>query len=341
VLNIINKVLLIFGNPKQSLILGLVLGLIIGLLVGWFGIGWGVWPIEWTDAEPVDLSWDYGYQQKYLALLADRYAANPQMDLASYLGKAWDPKAAAKVVEDMAREDEWANRQPQLQMLAGGLNNLPPYQAPSGGISWLVVCPALLLVIALVVIGVVFVLPRLRGGEGGMGLQPPKTKVAVPSMGTAGQVVAPEVWIGEEEKPVSQYVTTYEIGDNRYDMSFSIESGPDFLGECGVAISENIGVGEPDKVTALEVWLFDKNDIRTVTKVLMSEHCFGDAALRAKLAPKGEAVLITPDGSFELDTQTLRLRARVVDMAYGSGGLPPNSFFDKVTLELAAWPKPA
>jgi hypothetical protein len=43
-------------------------------------------------------------------------------------------------------------------------------------------------------------------------------------------------------------------------------------GECGVGISETIGVGDPKKVTAFEVWLFDKNDIQTVTKVLMSAH---------------------------------------------------------------------
>jgi hypothetical protein len=39
----------------------------------------------------------------------------------------------------------------------------------------------------------------------------------------------------------------------------------------------------------------------------------------------------------ELGTATLRLVARVVDMNYGSGALPPNSFFERVTLELAIW----
>jgi hypothetical protein len=40
-----------------------------------------------------------------------------------------------------------------------------------------------------------------------------------------------------------------------------------------------------------------------------------------------------------LETATLRLQARVVDMSYGSGALPPESYFERLTLELVAWPK--
>ena len=69
-------------------------------------------------------------------------------------------------------------------------------------------------------------------------------------------------------------MTTYVLGDDLYDESFSIDTASgDFLGEYGVGVSETIGVGEPKKVTALEIWLFDKNDIKTATKVLMSSAC--------------------------------------------------------------------
>jgi hypothetical protein len=135
-------------------------------------------------------------------------------------------------------------------------------------------------------------------------------------------------------------MSTYVLGDDLYDDSFSIEmASGEFLGECGSGISETIGVGDPKKVTATEVWLFDKNDIRTVTKVLMSEHAYNDQALRTKLAPKGEAVLLEPGGITILETQTLRLRVRVIDLQYGEGALPLHSFFERLTVELAAWPK--
>ena len=108
----------------------------------------------------------------------------------------------------------------------------------------------------------------------------------------------------------------------------------------GVVIGETVGVGDPKKVTAFEVWLFDKSDIRTVTKVLMSEHAFRDDGSKNKLAAKGDPVLAKSGEMLEMETAALKVQARVVDMQYGSGALPPNSFFQQITLEISAWKKP-
>jgi hypothetical protein len=143
-----------------------------------------------------------------------------------------------------------------------------------------------------------------------------------------------------EEAPMVQFMASYRLGDDLFDDSFSIDSpSGEFLGECGVGISETIGVGEPKRVTAFEVWLFDKNDIQTVTKVLMSAHGFLDESARQRLAAKGEPVLAEPGTESVLETQTLRLVARVVDLGYGEGALPEHSFFDRMILELAVWSK--
>jgi hypothetical protein len=137
---------------------------------------------------------------------------------------------------------------------------------------------------------------------------------------------------------LTQFATTYNLGDDHYDPSFSIElESGEFMGECGVGISETIGVGSPNKVTAFEVWLFDKNDIRTVTKVLMSDYAFNEEALRTKLAPKGEPVLAEVGKDVILETKTLRVRARIVEAEYGAGDLPPNSFFERLTVDLSTW----
>jgi hypothetical protein len=140
--------------------------------------------------------------------------------------------------------------------------------------------------------------------------------------------------------PVSRHISIYTPG-RAYDDSFSIEDANEvFLGECGVAISETIGVGTPEKVTAIEVWLFDKEDfVRTITKVFVSEHAYNDPAIRSKLEPKGELVVVKPGAIAVLETNTLRLQARIVDMTYGTGPLPPNSYFEKLTIELATWKK--
>jgi hypothetical protein len=101
-----------------------------------------------------------------------------------------------------------------------------------------------------------------------------------------------------------------------------------------VGISETIGTGTPEKVTALEVWVFDKNDVRTVTKVLMSEHAFNDPGIRAKLAPKGDAVLARAGDVVELKTQTLKINARIV---VWSTAQAPATTFPANHAELATW----
>jgi hypothetical protein len=140
--------------------------------------------------------------------------------------------------------------------------------------------------------------------------------------------------------PITQTMTTYVLGDDLYDESFSIDTqAGEFLGEYGVGVSESIGIGEPKKVTALEVWLFDKNDIKTATKVLMSRHAFQDSSIRARLEPKGELVVVEPQAQILLETATLQLLVTVVDLEYGASALPTDSYFDRITLELAIWPR--
>jgi hypothetical protein len=140
-----------------------------------------------------------------------------------------------------------------------------------------------------------------------------------------------------DQVPLGRFTTTYQLGEDTYDESFSIEAPTgEFLGECGMGISETLNDSEPDKVIAFEVWLFDKSDIRTVTKVLMSEHAFHEEALRARLASKGEAVMAEIDAPFFLETSGLRVQALVTELAYGAEEEAPNSYFSRLAVELAA-----
>lgn len=138
--------------------------------------------------------------------------------------------------------------------------------------------------------------------------------------------------------PLATYRTIYSLGDDDYDDSFSIESSAgDFLGECGVAIGDLIGAGSPNKVSAFEVWLFDKNERHTVTKVLMSRYTFDDEITRDRLSAKGEPLVAKIGDVISMQTASLEVEARVVDMAYGEGSLPAESFFKRLVVELRAW----
>jgi hypothetical protein len=142
------------------------------------------------------------------------------------------------------------------------------------------------------------------------------------------------------KKPVAQFMSTYVFGDDRYDESFTFDApNGEFLGECGVSISDIIGVGEPKKISAFDIWLFDKNDIQTVTKVLMSKHSYEDPTTLQRLEIRGEPILAEPDGQFVLETATLRLEGRIVDVMYGDMPLPEDSYFQRSTVELAIYRK--
>lgn len=135
---------------------------------------------------------------------------------------------------------------------------------------------------------------------------------------------------------LGRFVASYAIGNDNYDTSFSLESPrQEFLGECGMGVSETIGEGKPDQVAAFDLWLFDKADVRTVTLVLVSEYAFKDQALRAKLGAKGEAILAEKGKVLTLETRALRITAQIVELTYATTvGSPPNSHFQKLTLEI-------
>ena len=142
------------------------------------------------------------------------------------------------------------------------------------------------------------------------------------------------------DKPIAQFLTTYMYGDDLYDESFIFDaSNGAFLGECGVSFSDIVGAGEPKKISAFEIWLFDKNDVQTVTNVLMCQHAFDDLFMRENLEKKGDSVLAEVEKRFAMETASLVLEGHVVDLTYGELLQTPQSYFQRLTLELAVYEK--
>ena len=326
----------LFKNVKAVLVLGVVLGLLLGLI-----IGWGLWPVKWTDASPEVLRADL--QEDYLRMAIDSYRStkglNPEAaaDLAVY---RWENLgAAAGPTYGRVSANPGYLDQPSIQDFGliiqsrKGPINAGPEVPTTSATSQYVLYGAILVVLVLVAAGGLYLWRLLRKGSGTV---TPVMKAAEASK-SAEKTDFQSLGYAQ---PITQTMTTYVLGDDLYDESFSIDtSSGEFLGEYGVGVSETIGVGEPKKVTALEVWLFDKNDIKTATKVLMTQHAYNDPNIRARLEPKGELVVVKPGDQVLLETQTLQLLATVVDMDYGSGAMPPQSYFERITLELAIWPR--
>ncbi|MBI3240730.1 MAG: hypothetical protein HYZ49_00335 [Chloroflexi bacterium] len=327
---------------STNTILLVVFCFIFGLAVG-LTMAWQVWPVQWINASPAFLRDDLKAQ--YAQMVADSLQVNTDLGKAQLrlneFGSPDAAKAAIQLATSAASDDGERLRLAQLQPLTAFV----PVQQTGGGI-----LGAILNVLPLCGVVVLFL---VLGGGGAFfmssrgSLPAPKTSRATPggftpAPGSTAQIVQPEIAYAPGEEPISTFKTTYMLGNDLYDESFSVDDQQgDFLGECGVGIGETIGVGDPKKVTAFEVWLFDKNDIRTVTKVVMSDHAFRDEALKNKLASKGEPVMARSGEVVRMETATLKVEARIVDLQYGSGPLPPNSFFQQLTLEISAWKKAA
>ncbi len=319
-----------FNSPPIMAVVGIVVGIIIGLLYGWV-----ISPVEFVDGSIVQLRGDL--KTDYLRMAIDSYALNQDAGLAeerydrlgedslTYLSKV-EFSPSGQLISDIDSFRDVV----ELTYLTDQLEDLAPEEESSNNmLKWA-------LLITIVLAGALVI--RYFLGRRTAGNATPKTAVSMAQEITS-KIDTTNFDDRGESPPMHQFVTTYVLGDNLFDDSFSIESAAgEFLGECGVGISEAIGVGEPKRVTAFEVWLFDQNDIKTVTKVLMSGHAFYDDVIRSELEKKGEPVLADAGVEFVLATNNLRIIGRVMDMGYGEGPLPEESFFDRMSIELSVWP---
>jgi hypothetical protein len=331
-------------KATPEVLIAFVLGLVLGLVV----LGWWLWPVQWTNADPVDLR--ASHRDTYLQMIADSFALNGNNELARTrlegLKKPGQKDAELTAMIMVAAQDRIqagkAEDAGRLQRLATALN-LPPatasqlpsaQPASSGRSGWLRIL-GILFFLALLGAGLLLLLTQLQRREPARRRRPPSS---------LGESLArlPE----EEHEPVSppspevafaQFETAYQIGDEAYDVSYSVESATgEFLGECGVSALEK-EAGTPGRFTAFDIWLFDKLDSRTETKVLMSERAFADETLRAKLADRREFVLAEKGKTVTLETENLSLYATITDLEYEAGS--ESGVFARLATKLEIVPK--
>ncbi|MBI5876003.1 MAG: hypothetical protein HZB53_00005 [Chloroflexi bacterium] len=340
------------GN-RNMLIAGAVGG-IAGLLIGLI-FAWMIWPVSYNPGYPPTLA--QKYKDDYVQMAADSYAidqnkATAQARLKGLESELPDIFGRLKAQAQADRQDVRAARVQKTADDLGVKITSAPATADGGGFPLQIVLGLVLLMVGGA--GIAFWLYLRRQAPPAPSAPSPRveretaaTATMQAPMTVTAEAPAPAIFKPAAVAPVSiparrdagepppgHFVTTYKLGDDGYDTSFSIETpAGDFVGECGVGISDTVGDG-PQKVTAFEVWLFDKNDIKTVTKVLMSDYAFNNEAIRKKLLARGDAVLVTPGQELVLETEALSVRAVVTDFGYGSGGAPA-SFFARLSMELA------
>ena len=110
-----------------------VIGFLIGMLIGWWVIGWGIWPVQWTNALPPDLR--AAERDEYLTMVAESYAASRNADVAKGRLATWSPQALS---QDLSNLQTRVASNPQLaaqvlalsQLVGAGSSTAPGAQAP-------------------------------------------------------------------------------------------------------------------------------------------------------------------------------------------------------------------
>ena len=254
--------------------------------------------------------------------------------------ETWSPDTIAAQVGQLATEFQGDSAKLQaVNAYGASLNVVPqaaaqpatqpavqttpaPVTAPAeggGGFPWRWVLACLVLLI--LIVAVVLILGRWQRNR------------------TVSRKPAQPVWEGEGPAPLKRWTGTYTLGQDNYDEFFTIETDSgDFLGESGMGILEVVPGSSPKQVMAFDVGLFDKTDITTLSRVVMSEQAFNDPAIRAKVEanPQAEAVLAEPGKTFTLETSAMRVDAKIDEMEYGPGG---NAYFNKLKLSLSVFVK--
>jgi hypothetical protein len=323
-------------KPVIAALIGAVVGISLGLIWAWM-----VQPVVWKDVPPAQMGTTY--QEDYLRMVVDSYRVHPDnaQALKRYeaLGKA-GPAAWMAVKNNPGNLDAGAISAVSNIVAQGDAATIttptsvqPPAKANS--LTNIAIILTAVILFALVAYGILrYLIPLFRNPANA------EAGIATHTRDNSIQNEMTDYAPMDQEPPISKFVTNYLLGDDLFDDSRSIDSPTSgFLGECGIGISETIGVGEPKKVQAFEVWLFDKNDVQTVTKVLMSTHAYDDVATYQRLQAKGEPFMVEQGKQVMLDTATLQMVATVTHVEYGQGALPEESYFDRLTLEIAVWKK--
>ncbi len=327
------KILDYLKKPAVAGVAGLIVGLFIGLVV----LGWGLWPVQWTNATPSSLRPDL--QDDYLRMTVDSFVSDPVNSIAIQRYQALGTDGPAVLARIQAAYPDQNGINTFIQVVQAPKATATPgtgqTPAKSSALTSILIIGIAVILLAILAFAVFkYLIPLFRHTT--------SDSPANRARDITHQSEMTDYSALGDEQPIAQFMTTYVLGDDLFDDSFSVDSpSGEFLGECGIGISETIGVGEPKKVTAFEVWLFDKNDIQTVTKVLMSTHAFNDAPTFQRLQAKGEPFLVERGKQIVLETAALQLVATASDMAYGQGALPEDSYFERLTLEIAVWPKVA
>jgi hypothetical protein len=359
------------NSPLRPLVLGIVVGFVIGLMLGLI-YAWQINPAVYSDGARFN-NLNSAYLDSYVETVSEAYLTNRDVNVArtrladlapaqkvALLAKAeakfrqtdavkadgvgqlavelntlegWSQQAISQGLTTGNASEAFANRLGQAPVAPAPDGEQPPAATPpaeeGGGLGGVIRWIGIILLLLVVVVIFLFLMTRFGKDRKTINVS------TLPS--EAPEVINEE---GETLQPLRQWVGTYNLGQDNYDESFTVETPEsDFLGECGMGILEGFASGSPKKVAAFDVWLFDKTDIRTVSMPVMSRFAFEDDILRGKVSSDATPVLAAAGFTFDIETTALLVKATIDEVVYGDEA-PAESYFETLKISLTAYLKP-
>lgn len=329
--------------PQRRSLLAMVVSFLLGL--GW---AYSVSPTVYRDAAPAQLA--QGWQNIWTQLLVERYrlavntaVTSPEFNdnLVRLLSAVDDPVA---IVRSLGISD--AGFLPLVERAQLTSMEAPPAPTLQGDVEPFVAGPVVMIAgaIALTLVYRLFLQPTIIAGARAVWQKRPGT-VSMPSVSSHIRRRVTETVAGGDAdagQPVLRQLAVFQSSSPEFDDSWEIQAEDRaFLGECGITTAET-GLQEgAARVSALEAWLFDKDDpVRSMTTIFATGFIVNDPAARAQMETRGNIVPLEPGATAYLETNALRLRVRVIDAVWGAlGGSPSSSYLESATTEITVWHK--
>lgn len=329
--------------PQRRSLLLMVLPFLLGL--GW---AYSISPTIYRDAAPAQLA--QGWQNIWAQLLVERYrlavntaVTSPEFNenLVRLLSAVDDPVA---IVRSLGISD--AGFLPLVERAQMNSMAAPPEPTVQGDVEPFVVGPLVVVLgaIVLTVLNRLVLQPTVGAAAQALWRRRPGS-IGMPTVPSHLRRREPEAIRGgdtETGQPVLRQLSVYQGQSADYDDSWEIQARDKaFLGECGVTAADAGTTHSPSNVSALEAWLFDKDDpVRSMTTIFATGFVINDPMARAQMETRGNIVPLEPGATAYLETNALRLRVRVIDVVWGAtGNAPSTGFLESATTEISVWHK--
>jgi hypothetical protein len=331
-----------------------LIALIVGLLIGWFLLGWVIAPVQWINAEPVDLHplW----QEHYVAMVVDSYLLTGDRATAEERLGSFDDEALAQYFGEVQAKFDQAGATRQAQAVSQLADQLGVAIVPVGRQTVEAGTPAAgqvaqpaapaadaqaaerpLLNRLMMVCGIVLLVVLLIAGAIAAFLW--------------WQQRATEFVDGEEgaerapgRVPGGSQITSMNLGERAtirymddgpgYDQTVQIYHGGEIIGSCGLRGVSTLSEG--GHVVACAAWLYEPTapERSADVRVLASRRVYQNDALRRSLVRDREpeqVIPAEPGQTGHLEHQSLEMTLRIVDVEYTG---PDEQYIDTLIVEL-------